>query len=85
MQRYEEVSAGVRPARQEVTGALPDMTPSFHDSVVALFDAHFQRLYRYLNRLSGEPELAARCRAGGIREAIQERIAAGCAGAWLIT
>jgi len=26
---------------------------------VSLFDAHFHRLYRYLDRLSGEPELAA--------------------------
>jgi RNA polymerase sigma-70 factor (ECF subfamily) len=35
------------------------MTVSFHDRFVELFDAHFQRLYRYLDRLSGEPELAA--------------------------
>jgi RNA polymerase sigma factor (sigma-70 family) len=33
--------------------------PSFHDSFVGLFEAHFRRLYRYLNRVSGEPELAA--------------------------
>jgi RNA polymerase sigma factor (sigma-70 family) len=32
---------------------------SFHDQFVALFQAHFHRLYRYLDRLSGEPELAA--------------------------
>jgi len=35
------------------------MTVPFHDRFVELFDAHFQRLYRYLDRLSGEPELAA--------------------------
>lgn len=35
------------------------MTPPFHDSVVELFEAHFHRLFRYLDRLSGEPELAA--------------------------
>jgi RNA polymerase sigma factor (sigma-70 family) len=35
------------------------MTPAFHDRVAKLFDAHFHRLYRYLDRLSGEPELAA--------------------------
>jgi RNA polymerase sigma factor (sigma-70 family) len=33
--------------------------PSFHEQFVALFDANFSRLYRYLDRLSGEPELAA--------------------------
>lgn len=32
---------------------------SFHDQFVALFTVHFPRLYRYLDRLSGEPELAA--------------------------
>jgi RNA polymerase sigma-70 factor (ECF subfamily) len=33
--------------------------PSFHDSFVGLFETHFSRLYRYLDRVSGEPELAA--------------------------
>jgi RNA polymerase sigma factor (sigma-70 family) len=32
---------------------------SFHDTFVELFETHFRRLYRYLDRLSGEPELAA--------------------------
>jgi RNA polymerase sigma-70 factor (ECF subfamily) len=38
---------------------VPDVTPSFHDRFVDLFDAHFQQLYRVLDRLSGEPELAS--------------------------
>jgi RNA polymerase sigma-70 factor (ECF subfamily) len=38
---------------------VPGTTPSFHDQFVELFDAHFHRLYRSLDRLSGEPELAA--------------------------
>jgi RNA polymerase sigma-70 factor, ECF subfamily len=37
----------------------PEKSPSFHDRFVELFDAHFNRIYRYLNRLSGDPELAA--------------------------
>jgi len=51
-----------RRASERVGGrvlALSEATPSFHDRFVALFDAHFHRLYRYLNRLSGEAELAA--------------------------
>ena len=32
---------------------------SFPAQVAALFEAHFQRLYRYMNRLSGDSELAA--------------------------
>jgi RNA polymerase sigma-70 factor (ECF subfamily) len=35
------------------------VVPSFRDRVATLFDLHFQRLYRVMNRLSGEPELAA--------------------------
>ena len=38
---------------------MPETTPSFHYRFVDLFNAHFHRLYRYLDRLSGEPELAA--------------------------
>ena len=35
------------------------MNAPFHARFVELFDAHFQKLYRYLNRLSGEADLAA--------------------------
>ena len=35
------------------------MEQPFDDRFAELFRAHFQRLYRYLDRLSGEPELAA--------------------------
>jgi RNA polymerase sigma-70 factor (ECF subfamily) len=38
---------------------LPDAAPSFRAEFVALFDVQFKRLYRYLDRLSGDPELAA--------------------------
>ena len=37
----------------------PDRLPSFHDRFVELFEAHFTRIHRYLNRLSGDPALAA--------------------------
>lgn len=32
---------------------------SFQDRFAAMFEAHFTRLFRYLDRLSGEPELAS--------------------------
>ena len=35
------------------------MAPSFDEAFVLLFEAEFPRLFRYLDRLSGEPELAA--------------------------
>jgi RNA polymerase sigma factor (sigma-70 family) len=41
------------------TRVEPEKTPSFHDRFVELFEAHFHRMYRYLNRLAGDAELAA--------------------------
>lgn len=32
---------------------------SFHDVFVELFNAHFERIFRYLDRISGDPDLAA--------------------------
>jgi RNA polymerase sigma-70 factor (ECF subfamily) len=42
--------------RSPLQSAAPD---GFEAHVAALFDRHFERLYRFLDRLSGEPELAA--------------------------
>lgn len=36
----------------------PEAAP-FQDRFTVMFEAHFARLYRYLDRLSGEPELAS--------------------------
>ena len=38
--------------------SLRETASSFHDQFTATFDANFARLYRVLDRLSGEPELA---------------------------
>jgi RNA polymerase sigma-70 factor (ECF subfamily) len=35
------------------------MTAPFREQFVGLFDAYFPRLFRYLDRLSGDPDLAA--------------------------
>lgn len=59
VQRHETASTSQRARRREETRALTETPAPFHDRFVDLFDAHFQRLYRYLDRLSGEPELAA--------------------------
>lgn len=45
--------------RREGDRTLPEPTPSFDDAYVALFHANFARMHRYLNRLSGDAELAA--------------------------
>ena len=38
---------------------LTERPDAFHDQFVALFGHQFQRLFRYLDRMTGEPELAA--------------------------
>ena len=43
----------------EDTDPLAEPTPSFEESFVRLFRAHYARLFRSLQRLSGDPELAA--------------------------
>ena len=43
----------------ERADALAEPTPSFEESFARLFRAHHARLYRFLQRLSGDPELAA--------------------------
>ena len=43
----------------ERADALTEPTPSFEESFARLFRAHHARLYRFLQRLSGDPELAA--------------------------
>ena len=39
--------------------SYPVPTTAFEERFVALFEAEFARLFRYLDRVSGEPELAA--------------------------
>ncbi len=43
----------------ERADALAEPTLSFDESFVGLFRAHHARLYRFVQRLSGDPELAA--------------------------
>lgn len=38
--------------------ALPERNAPFRAQVATLFQAHFERLFRYMSRLSGEPDLA---------------------------
>lgn len=55
----DKTLAGIRVRRREGVATRAEATPSFHDHFVVLFETHFRRLYRYMDRLSGEPELAA--------------------------
>jgi RNA polymerase sigma-70 factor (ECF subfamily) len=62
-----------------------DATSSFRDRFTELFDARFQRLYRYLDRLSGEPELAADLAQEALLRLYQRGSLPDAPDAWLIT
>ena len=61
------------------------MKPSFHDHFVELFNAHFHRLYRYLDRLSGEPDLAADLAQEAFVRLYRRGSSPDTPEAWLIT
>ena len=61
------------------------MKASFHDQFVELFNAHFHRLYRYLDRLSGEPDLAADLAQDTFVRLYHRRSPPDTPEAWLIT
>lgn len=57
----------------------------FRREVACLFDAHFRRLYRYLDRLSGDPELAADVAQDAFVRLYQRGSLPEDAAAWLLT
>lgn len=63
----------------------PERTPSFHERFAELFDAHFQRVYRYLNRVSGDPELAADVAQETFVKLYRRGSVPDTPGAWLIS
>lgn len=58
---------------------------TFHDDFVALFHAHYQRLYRYLSRMSGEPDLAADLAQEALVRLYQRGSPPERPEAWLVT
>jgi RNA polymerase sigma-70 factor (ECF subfamily) len=63
----------------------PSTPSSFRDHFTALFDARFEGLYRYLDRLSGEPELAADLAQEAFVRLYQRGSLPDAPDAWLIT
>jgi RNA polymerase sigma-70 factor (ECF subfamily) len=61
------------------------MSRSFDDDFVALFNGHFQRLYRYLDRLSGDPDLAADLAQEAFIKLHRRGSLPDAPGAWLVT
>lgn len=61
------------------------MSRSFRDDFVELFNEHFHRLRRYVDRLSGDPELAADIAQETFMKLYQRGSLPDTPGAWLIT
>jgi RNA polymerase sigma-70 factor (ECF subfamily) len=61
------------------------MNRAFRDDFVELFNAHFHRLYRYLDRLSGDPELAADLAQEAFVKLYHRGSLPETPGAWLVT
>ena len=55
----DDGEAHLTAAAERTIGAATTAGRSFHDQFVALFNAQFRRLYRFCNRLTGDPELAS--------------------------
>src|SRR5919109_1592889 len=58
---------------------------SFEERFVALFEAEFHRLFRYLDRLSGEPDLAADLAQEAFIRLHQRGTMPEHPGSWLVT
>jgi RNA polymerase sigma factor (sigma-70 family) len=61
------------------------MSRSFHDDFVELFNGHFQRLYRYLDRLCGDPDLAADVAQETFVKLYERGTLPDVPAAWLVT
>jgi RNA polymerase sigma-70 factor (ECF subfamily) len=57
----------------------------FRDEFARVFDAHFRRLYRYLDRLSGDPDLAADLAQEAFTRLYRRGSLPDEPGAWLAT
>lgn len=61
------------------------MNRSFRDAFAELFQEHFDRLFRYLDRLSGDPDLAADLAQETFVKLYERGSLPDAPGAWLIT
>ncbi|MGQ0703617.1 MAG: sigma-70 family RNA polymerase sigma factor [Gemmatimonadales bacterium] len=61
------------------------MTSAFQDAFVRLFETHFARIFRYLDRLSGDPDLAADLAQETFVRLYRRGAPPESAEAWLVT
>lgn len=81
MQREDQVPAGPWARR----GAEARPGTAFDEAFVTLFDVHFPRLFRCLDRMTGEPELAADLAQESFIRLYQRGAMPDAPEAWLIS
>lgn len=64
---------------------MSDESVSFRDRFPQLFDAHFPRLFRYLDRITGDPDLAADLAQEAFLRLYRKGAVPDAPEAWLIT
>ena len=75
-----------RAALRDTDGETSPHAPqSFSDQFVELFDAHYPQLFRFFDRLSGDPDLAADIAQSSFIRLFQRGSAPELPSAWLIT
>jgi RNA polymerase sigma-70 factor (ECF subfamily) len=70
---------------EEEAQQLQEKSESFHDQFVVLFDTLFHRIYRVLDRISGDPDLAADLAQEAFIKLYQRGFLPDSPEAWLIS
>jgi RNA polymerase sigma-70 factor (ECF subfamily) len=84
-QTHDAATAALPEAGSERVIALSETHRSFDDRFVELFDTHYARLVRYLDRLSGDPDLAADVAQDAFVRLYRRGAVPDIPGGWLVS
>ncbi len=82
---HVEFGSGAVSAERTVKSRRDARAATFHDRFTAVFEEQFPRLYRFLDRVSGEPELAADLAQEAMIKLYKRQEFPDAPEAWLIT
>ncbi len=80
----DEMPTAPRDILPTETAIRSDVHRSFDDRFVELFDVHYHRLFRYLDRLGGDPDLAADVAQDALVRLYRRGAVPDVPGAWLV-
>ena len=81
---HDEMMPATERAQLALETIRPQPHASFDDRFVELFDMHYPRLFRYLDRLCGDPEVAADVAQDALIRLYQRGAVPEVPGAWLL-